>query len=341
MIKKETKKILKICSKLLKIPSVTCYEKPLLEYLNKKAKKYGYETKIIQNKYLIIKPKQKNSNYLISAHIDRHGMIKNNKGEIEFLSFNKRKELQLPFNKEDHDIFLQTGLAHAKDNIISYNSKTGKKQKKYKITRFNIDHKKKLVTYNLNKKPKKSEKIFMLESNIQTKENLFSGQIDNTISTAILLYLLKTTNFKQEIIFTTKEEIGESYKQPLHYLQKIKKTKNFQNIITIDTSPYENLKFKEKGFLTLRKGDEYSNYNKEISKKIKQNLKNKKIYCHIKPSTNGRTELGKISKESKNKYNGTVIQLPTTNYHTTYETSTIESLENYIQIIKEIAEGKI
>ena len=73
----DTKRIIKICDDFLQIPSVTCYELPFLNYLDNKIKELGYET-ILKNRYLVVKPKNNiNSRYIFSAHIDRHGLIKN------------------------------------------------------------------------------------------------------------------------------------------------------------------------------------------------------------------------------------------------------------------------
>ncbi|MCA9460309.1 MAG: hypothetical protein KC550_07220, partial [Nanoarchaeota archaeon] len=263
--------------------------------------------------------------------------------EIEYQAYKRKKEEKLKFNKDTKEFFENCALRHTKENISSYNPKTGKVINKYKSTRNNLDWEKKLVTFTLNKESKINENIFMLNSQITIKNNLFFAQIDNVISAAIMYYILKTTNFQDEIIFTTQEEIGLSYKCVLEYLNSNKKNKNINSssntnpkIITLDTTPYENFNNKEKGFIVLRKGDENGNFNLELVKEL-ENITNKnKIPTYYKPSNTGMTELGRISSTSKGKYNGATIQIPTTNYHTTYETSTIESLENYYKIIKEI-----
>ncbi|MCA9495867.1 MAG: hypothetical protein KC589_02905 [Nanoarchaeota archaeon] len=344
---KEIKEILKITNQFLKIPSVTSNEKPFLDYLNKKISKLKKYNIIQTDSYLLIKTKNnpnktnKNKNkenkYLFSIHIDRHGFAKNNNNEIEYQAYKRKKEEKLKFNRDTKEFFENCALRHTKENISSYNPKTGKIINKYISNRNNLDWKNKLVTFTLNKDPKSNENIFMLNSQISITNNLFFAQIDNVISAAVIFYLLKTSNFQDEIIFTTQEEIGLSYKCVLDYLDKNTTENTIKNqIITLDTTPYENFNNKEKGFIVLRKGDENGDFNLNLVKEFEKIANKNKIPIEYKASNNGMTELGRISSTSKGKYNGATIQIPTTNYHTTYETSTFENLENYLKIIKKI-----
>ncbi len=320
------KEILNITNDFLKVPSVICYEKPFLNYLNKKISKLGYKT-ILKENYLIVKPKENiNSKYLFSAHIDRQGLVRNKDNKLEYAAFYFKKINNSEFKKDYYDFYLSCAQRYVNDNIISYS------KKKTKITRYNLDWKNKLVTFHTLKNLK--GEVFGFDSKIQVKDNLFFGQIDNVISVAVLFYLLKTTNFNCEIIFTTQEEIGKSYLNVLDYL---KNRDSKLDIITLDTSPYENFNEYEKGFLTLREGDENGTFNLDLVNKIEEFLKKQKVPIHFKSKEMGMTELGRISTESKGKFNGASIQLPTLNYHTNYETSTFESLGSYLKVIKELS----
>ncbi len=187
----------------------------------------------------------------------------------------------------------------------------------------------------------------MLSSEVYYDKKVISGQIDNVISAAVLFYLMEKKEFTQEALFTTKEEIGESWKSIKDFYEeqifKKKETGVVENskeltLVVLDTSPYLSLDEKERGFLTLRNADERAEFDEKIGKKIKKNLNRKKIPYHLKSSDIGKTELGTVIKETKGKINGSTIQLPSTNYHTTYETCTKESLKNYYRVIKSLNE---
>lgn len=414
-------RIISLTNEFLDIPSSISYEKPFLDYLQKKAENLGYDIFRKKNEYLVIKPKKNNikkdkleknnikknkkDKYLFSVHIDRHSVIKNEKNDLEFLAFYLKKKLDIPFlkdqvkkneefffldfkkknlnfevlgeniifkndglkffklKKEGFDSYYETiALRYTKEECISYNQNSGEKLNSFKLIRNFIDVSEDGVYFKGDKQLDKEDKIFMMKSQIYEDEKYISGQIDNVISVACLFYLLETMNFEEEIIFTTKEEIGLSYICVVDYIKNYnfytdfnyylpkKKIKfemsylfkrNFfytHKLIVLDTSPYFNLEKEKKGFLTLRKGDEYGEFDLLLLDKLKNILQRNDINFDIKTSFKGKTELGKILNNINQKISSTTLQLPTMNYHTIYETCSKDSLHNFIKILKLILE---
>jgi len=374
-MKNEIKEILEICDEFLSVPSTTGFEFPFLNYLNKKIKKIGYKT-ILKNKYLVVtNSKAKN---LFSSHIDRQGLTLNEGNKFEYSAFYEKKKLGSKFARELNDesekellkefekdkltihgdllriknnsgkyfnfqrsgnaiFFEKVALRYIRENISSYDKKTGKILNKFKTTRYDLDLDKNEITFELNKETSKEDKVFMINSQISSDEFKFSAQIDNVISASVLFYLLKNTDFKDEIIFTTGEEYGNSWIDVVDYVNE--NGKFDLKLLVLDTSPYSNLEKYEKGFLTLRHGDENGGFDEKLVTQIKNILEKEKIPFDFKPSYLGKTELGRISTESCGKINGATIQIPTMNYHTSFETATIKSLENYLKICKIISKN--
>ena len=102
---KNVKKIVGLTKEFLQIPSSINYEKPFLKYLQKRAKSLGYKT-ILEETYLVVKPLDNPYTHtLFSAHIDRHSLIKNESGELEYLAFYLKKQMSSKFKFEEiHDI---------------------------------------------------------------------------------------------------------------------------------------------------------------------------------------------------------------------------------------------
>ena len=236
----------------------------------------------------------------------------------------------IKFEREDGDLIYNSFADRFVNlNVSSYDKETGVIFNNYKILRSEVDVNKKYVEFFLNKEVSNQEKYFMLKSNIHVLKNKFFGQIDNVISIAVLFYLLEQGNFNSEIIFTTKEEIGDSWKNLIDY------NSNFK-VISLDTSPYPSFNNKKLGFLTFRKGDENGMFQENLVELLLRNADILKIPFEFKPSDFGQTELGNAITNSKGKINGVTLQIPTMNYHTTYETSTLESLENYVKLIERL-----
>ncbi len=335
---KNLEKIIKTTNKFLRIPSVTLYEKPFLDYLYNKINKLDYEL-IKHSKYLVVNPITK-PKYIFTIHIDRNGIIKNDFGKYEISSFYGKKKKGDTFHRDDKEFYQIVGLRYVNNNIISYNPENGKKYIKYKIINYNASSYKKRVIFDLNKKPKDYEKVFMLDSKIFTYKYFISGQIDNIISVAVIYNILKEINNKKlnsTIIFTTEEEIGNSYNYILSYLNS-KNIFKYNRIIVLDTTPYENFAKKPKNFLTLRKGDFFGKFNLGLTNEIENKLKKLNINIDYKDSDIGKTELGRIILSSKNNLTGTTIQIPSVSYHTIYETCFKKSLISYYKIIKKLLE---
>lgn len=234
------------------------------------------------------------------------------------------------------DFFEKIGLRYARDEIFSYDFINGNILNKYIISDFICDIKDNKVIYNTIPKIFQidSNNLFLLNPQIIVDKKYFSGQIDNVISVAVLFYLLKNINFNHEIIFSTNEEIGLSYLGIEDYFNQ--KENLDKSLIVLDVSPYLNFNDKNEGFLTLRKGDEYSNFNLDLTDKIKNLLIKNNIDFDFKESLVGKTELGKLISISNKNICGSTLQLPSLNPHTSYEKSYIKSLENYITIITKL-----
>lgn len=381
------KRIVEITQEFLEIPSAISFEQPFLKYLNKRAKKLGFKTNL-HEQYLHIRPKKnEHTKKLFSMHIDRHSLIKNEEGELEYLAFYLKKKSSSRFSFEEIEsierevvekinqidnlkcqlrdnffiikeednktlkmersgrkiFFESVGLRHTHENIKSYSPRSGRIKREYKTCRYDISIKDKKVKFDTTKPLKRGDEIFMLSNDVYFDKKVISGQIDNVISAAVIFYIMELGEFNQEALFTTKEEIGESYKSIKEFYdghifnkENTEQTTNL-SLVILDTSPYLSLDEKERGFLTLRNGDERGIFDEKLGKKIKQITKEKKIPYHLKSPDTGKTELGTVIKETKGKINGTTIQLPTTNYHTTYETCTKESLKNYYRVIRELS----
>lgn len=242
--------------------------------------------------------------------------------------------------KGSRNFYEKAGQNYTKCDFASYNAKTGEIIDKYKALRFDVEWKQSRVWFDMDKKYSKAEKPFMLHSRIEVIKDKFFAQIDNVISVAVLYYLLEKLGpkgFQGNVLFTTKEEIGLSYESYLDY-QKLRSEKRFE-LVVLDTSPYDKFPLEE-SFLVLRKGDERKMFNLELTREVKRIVKKNQVKFRFKNHNIGRTELGAIIQHSRKKIVGTTLQLPTTNYHTGYETSRLKDLENFTKVVEELCAKK-
>lgn len=362
----------------LEIGSVLGHEQLLITAIKSDLEKLGLNVELFEN-YLVAHT-TKSAPYLFSAHIDRHGFVKNKDGEIEYAAFEylRKHNLKLPHevrkNGEDNiisklkensqfmskhslkefrdfmlisndeysnvkfskpfalDFFEKVALRYSNDKMRGYNSSTGKYGEWRDILFYETVVDERKVFFNIDEEDEFN--VYQLSSKSFMNEKFIGGQIDNIISSVVLVVLLKHKLISGSFIFTTLEEVGQSYKQVVEYVSSQKEFN--KELIILDTSPYDSFKSKEEGFLTLRYGDENGGFSETLVEKLKSIVEQSSIAYDFKPSFMGKTELGRVSSETNGKITGTTLQLPTLNYHTSHETAQLKGVENYIKVLIEL-----
>ena len=169
------------------------------------------------------------------------------------------------------------------------------------------------------------------------------GQIDNVVSLGVI-YALFQNGYQGTALLTCEEEIGKSWIHITNWL----KLKNLEtrNLVIIDTSPYREVAPIEAGLVVLRHRDQNAPFDTDFTKQVEQRLIDKLVPYQFKDqylldlgvdvSGLGSTELGRIVEKSEDQWSGATIQIPTTEYHTSYETTSRTSIENFYFILQNI-----
>jgi hypothetical protein len=148
--------------------------------------------------------------------------------------------------------------------------------------------------------------------------------------------------FDGRVLFTADEEIGLSWRYTKSYLDSA--GIQTDNLIVLDTTPYPNLDAIDRGVIALRNRDAFAEFNAGLVSALRDSCDSERIGYEMKdeiiaaanasshskkPKSLGKTELGHLVAETGGKYNGTMVQLPSTNYHTNQETTSVRALANY------------
>jgi putative aminopeptidase FrvX len=178
---------------------------------------------------------------------------------------------------------------------------------------------------------------------LQVTGGYMSAQLDNVLSIAILIYLFRR-GFQGTALFTAEEEAGRSWRYALAWFQRQHKTT--QRLIVLDTSPYPNTEAAEQQQLVLRRKDANGLFATDITAELEQRCHQLGItYSHkdayvesinlsrSKPLSLGRTELGRLVVATSGLINGTTLQIPTTGYHTTSETASLSSVVAALRLL--------
>jgi len=306
------------------IPSVVGYEGPFLNHLKKE---YGSSVVFKSDQLLVVKGG--NSPSIISAHIDRHGIVCNELGFFEFAGIHRKKIIGTSgATKEFMEGF---GRKYKDYDVFSYNDK-GKVLDKGRVISFTSDVENKNLYFGIEGIKHRENTPIALDTNIRMYGGRVRGQIDNVISAAVISELF-SNGFEGTAIFSTDEEIGESWRHIGDYLG------NCNKLIVLDTSPFSTDIPLEEGRVVLRNSDNYGVFNPEITQSVKSVCKKngipyitKDLFMKRKGKSIGECEMGVLVKFTN--VTGTTIQVPTINYHTNNETTSNKALRNYYKCLE-------
>lgn len=342
--------ILEKLKDLLKIPSVVRFEQAMLDYLEGFCLKLEDYEVTQTDRLLVVKKKSTGSERIISVHIDRHGIVKNNSGELVYAAFEAEKYYEDNIEATEY-VFERVASRYIGEEFYAYNPVTGAKLSRGKVIGANYDFENKCVKFQMKNLGNIANGTpLALVSKLLYHDDYFYSQIDNSISVAVAMQLLEE-KFDGTIIFSTEEEIGMSWKHIATYLEEQKI--ETQELIVIDTSPYKYIHSIDEGLVVLRNKDEDGIFNKELVNEIRIICENDKIPFEFKdeiiekmnimlekqgedPKKFGHTELGRLVENTQGKINGVTIQLPSINYHTNKELSSMKALTNYYKLLKEL-----
>ena len=118
----------------------------------------------------------------------------------------------------------------------------------------------------------------------------------------------------------------------------------------LDTTPSE-FDLVNQGVIFFRNKDKFAHFNKrtlgmlkhaaehlDIPYLLKDEFVERQMRANPKtaPEHVGKTELGRLVRMSGKKCIGAPIQIPTLEYHTNHETTSLKALENYYDLLKRV-----
>ncbi len=332
----------------LQVPSVVLFEKPFIQHLAADFRAAGCNVEEY-DRLLVVRRAGLSSPKILTAHIDRHGMVVNDTGAIEYAQFYANKKLGEP-PAQGEAFFKKLGERPVGESVYAYNPDTGEKLAEGQVTAFAVDHPNKNLYFDvsgLSGLPTGTPISYL--SPLLVEGGRISSQIDNAISVAVARQLVED-GFDGTLLLPAGEEIEKSWKQIADYLTQ--RDIQSHEIVTIDTTPYEENNPLDEGLLALRNEDQHGVFNPDLVARLQKRCrqlgikydmkdeviraKNAALPADKKPAKLGTTELGRVVEETKGRLNGATVQLPTTSYHTNHEMTSLRALENYYLALKGI-----
>ena len=326
----------------LAVPSVVGHEQHFLNYLEDDFKNLGL-TVTQHDGILEISGAKPNSN-IISAHVDRHGLISLGTGEYVYAARHIRR---YKYDEDSQPTLKTLNAISARfddEMVFAYNPETGERLGEGMIKSCEPNVEDGGAQFTVEGMDAVAEDIPLAYArSARSNGKLLKGQIDNVVSLGVI-YVLFQNGYQGTAILSCEEEIGKSWIHITKWLEA--KKKETKDLIILDTSPYRETDQVNNNMIVLRNRDKSGMFNEELVQKIKMRCAFLSIPFQVKDEyfleqgldipDLGSTELGRIIQNTEGRWSGATVQIPTIEYHTSYETTSRGCIESYYALLQNI-----
>lgn len=334
-----------ILKQLIRIPSVVGAEHPFFMFIKRELEEIGVSVEYYDG-VLVAKGKKPKSGY-ISAHTDRHGLICTGHNEFQYAAFIAKNKADLTGDSNSEQLLHNFTARFVDEKVQAYQPSSGTYLGLGSIKDAFLCQRRNNIIFKIDG----FDYLFpgtpiAFADKLEINGDLISAQLDNVISIAIIIYMY-SIGYQGTAFFTASEEAGRSWRFLLEWFRRFDIKTN--ELLVLDTSPYPTLEEIRNIDIVMRNRDSNAVFKSPLKNKIKKIATEENIRYDFKDSylkakmakggtvsSLGTTELGRLIHATKGEIQGTTLQIPTIGYHTVHETTTKNSVEGMITILKKV-----
>ncbi len=336
-----------LLKQLVRTPSVVGAENPFFMTIKRELEELGKQTSLYEG-LLVAQGSDPASGY-ISSHVDRHGLICTGPNEFQYAAYISKNRADLTGNSISEQTYQNLAGRFIGQNVQAYSPCSGSYMGVGSIATTNICERRGNLIFEIEglEHILPNTPIAFLDK-LTIKEEFVSAQLDNVLTNAMIVYLYQL-GYQGTAFFTAEEEAGKSWRYLLEWFQRFDISTD--KLLILDTSPFPDKESISKQNLVFRRRDSHARFKSPLLKQLLKICRQNKISYDYKdryikerniqaiadgskPSSIGSTELGRLIVASKNKIQGTTLQIPTTGYHTVEETARIDSVTSALSVLK-------
>ncbi|MDF1740790.1 MAG: hypothetical protein P1U86_16640 [Verrucomicrobiales bacterium] len=334
---------IEILQHLVREPSVVGTEDSFFRVLRRELEEVGVHVE--RHLGVLVAQGSEPDSLVLSAHIDRHGLLCTGPNEFEYAAFIAGNRGELTGDSVSEQMMASIADRFTGQRVQAHLPYTGTYLGQGVISR----------GYHC---PKRHNLIFEIDGldylqpgtpisfldRLKVGDTHLSAQLDNVLSVAMIVYLFRN-GFQGTALLTAQEEAGRSWRYALSWFQRHAITT--RRLLVLDTSPYPSPEAAAAQDLVLRKKDATALFDPGFTDEIASICKRLAIRHTYKdewieaqnadrpaPMSLGRTELGRLAAATSGAINGTTLQVPTTGYHTAEETASLTSVRAAIRLLR-------
>jgi putative aminopeptidase FrvX len=281
---------------------------------------------------------------VLSAHIDRHGLLCTGPNEFQYAAFIASNRGELTGDSVSEQMMASIADRFTGQRVQAHLPYTGTYLGQGTISSGYLCPNRGNLIFEINGLDylQPGTPVSFLDRLRITGTHL-SAQLDNVLSVALIVWLFRN-GFTGTALFTAQEEAGRSWRFALAWFQRESITT--RRLLVLDTSPYPTAEAAGAQDVVLRKKDATAAFDPDFTAEIEDRCRSLGIpYSYKdawieaqnagrnKPLSLGRTELGRLAAATGGQINGTTLQIPTTGYHTASETASLSSIRAAIRLL--------
>lgn len=335
---------------LIRHPSVVAAEHSFFRVLQRELEERG--AKVTWYEGVLVAEGAEPSSLMLSAHIDRHGLVCTGPNEFQYAAFVAGGRSDLLGNSVSEELMLKISDRFENVPVYAFEPWSGSYIGSGQIAGAEICERRQNLIFII----KGLEHLVAgtpvaFTDRLRLENGLFIGQLDNVLSAAILVDLFDR-GFRGTAFFTAQEEAGRSWRYLLEWFRRFGQQTN--KLIVVDTSPYPDGKAANEQDVVLRKRDANALFNEDLATMLEdhcralnirfsykdefvENQNRERIAQGEKPLSLGSTEMGRIIAASEGLVDGTTLQIPTTGYHTMEEAASFTSCLSMQDLLASVA----
>lgn len=335
---------------LIRQPSVVGAEHAFFRVLQRELEERGAAVTWFQG--LLVAQGSRPASAMISAHVDRNGLICTGPDEFQYAAFVAGNRSDLLGNSVSEKLMMKVMDRFLLVRVTAYEPWSGGYLGSGIITNvyvcgyrnnliFEVDGLEHLV----------AGTPVAFTDNLTVSGGYLSGQLDNVVTAAHLIQLFDA-GFQGTAFFTAQEESGSSWRFLLDWFRRF--GGRTDRLLVVDTSPYPTRQLADGQCVVLRHRDANADFNPALTARLVELCESRgvrfgfkdetidKLNRHLTeagavPQSLGSTEMGRIIVASNGFVSGTTLQIPTTGYHTMDESCSLRSSQAFREVLRAFA----
>ncbi|MBK6510259.1 MAG: peptidase M42 [Haliea sp.] len=343
-------RFLELLALLIRQPSVVGSEHSFFRVLQRELEERGAQVTWYEG--LLVARGSKPDSLMLSAHVDRHGLICTGPNEFQYAAFVAGSRSDLLGNSVGEQLMKKIVDRFSAEYVFAYEPWSGAYRGRGEITRAYICEYRNNLIFEVNglEHLVAGTPVAFADA-LKITDQALVGQLDNVLTAAALVYLFEL-GFKGTVFFTSQEEAGKSWRYLLEWFRRFGNDSN--QLIVVDTSPYPDFRAASQQQLVLRNKDANAQFNPQLTRKLVRLCEKHGVQYQMKdtyvealnerarakgedPRSLGSTEMGRIISASNGLVDGTTLQIPTSGYHTMSESAPLSSVRAFLDVLTDLA----